>query len=256
MEVEFDHLTVSVDGQIASIRLTRPERLNAFHYPAVRDLDAVTQLLEDEHDVRLVRIEGEGRAFSTGIDLKELAAGNIDVSYHPPWERALRRLETMDALVLCLVHGYAIGGGLQLALASDIRACTPSAEMGLPAIEEGIIPGLGTWRLARYIGLGRAKKMTILGNRVDGEEAHRIGLVDHLVEEETAREEFGDLVERYMRGNSQGCRLSKQAMLACFDMDYEEFLDYYMDLQAEAMTSEDFEEAMDAYGEDREPEWI
>lgn len=256
MKVEFDHLTVETDGQIASITLDRTERLNAMHYPGVRDLDAVTQLLDDEQDVRLVTIEGAGRAFCSGIDLKELAAGEINMKYYSTWERALRRFETMDAIVLCLVHGYAIGGGLQLALASDIRVCTPSAEMGLPAIEEGLIPGLGTWRLARYLGMGRAKQMTILGNRIDGEEAHRIGLVDHLVDEETIREEFDELVEEYMRVNSQGCRLSKQAMIACFDLDYEEFLDRYLELQAEAINSVDYEEALEAYQEDREPEWV
>lgn len=255
MHVEFNHLTVEKDDQIASITLNRPERLNAMHYPAVRDLDACTQLLEDDHDVRLVTIEGTGRAFCTGIDLKELAAGEIDISYHPPWERALRRLETMDAIVLCLIHGYAIGGGLQIGLASDIRVCTPSAEMGLPAIEEGIIPGLGTWRLARYIGMGRAKKMTILGNRIDGEEAHRIGLVDHLVNEDTMQEEFDALIDDYMRGNSEGCRLAKEAMLACFDLDYDAFLDRYLELQTQAMTSDDFEEALAAYQADRQPEW-
>jgi enoyl-CoA hydratase/carnithine racemase len=157
--------------------------------------------------------------------------------------------------VLCLIHGYALGGGLQLALACDIRVCTPSAEIGLPAINESLIPGLATMRLARYIGMGRAKRMTILGNNVDGEEAHRIGLVDHLVDEERPREEFEQWAEQYMDANSAGSRLSKQAMVGAFDLDYETFLDRYLELQAEAHDSRDFEEAMTAYREDREPEW-
>ena len=255
MHVEFEHLTVEKDGRIARLHLDRPDRLNAVHYPAVRDLDAVSQLLADDDEVRLVTIQGNGRAFCSGIDLEELAAGDIDMSYHPPWERALRRFETMDKLVLCLVHGYALGGGLQLALASDIRVCTPSAELGLPAIKEGLIPGLGTWRLARYVGMGRAKKMVILGNRIDGEEARHIGLVDHVVEEDGMREAFEEYVEEYSAVNSEGCRRSKEALLACFDLDYESFLERYLELQTEAMNSEDFEEAMVAYEEDREPEW-
>lgn len=255
MHVEFDHLSVEKEGRSARITIDRTERLNAFHYPAVRDLDAVSQLLADDQDLKLVTVEGAGRAFSTGIDLKELSAHEIDMSYHPPWERALRRFETMDPLVLCLIHGYALGGGLQLALSCDIRVSTHTAEMGLPAINESIIPGLGTWRLARYIGLGRAKKMVILGNNVDGEEAHRIGLVDHLVDEETMHEEFEELVGRYMDANSQGARLSKQAMLATFDLGYEAFLERYLELQTQAMTGEDFEEATSAYAEGRKPEW-
>ncbi len=255
MHVEFEHLTVEKEGNVAHVTLDRTERLNAFHYDGVRDLDAVSQLLADDEDLRLVTIQGAGRAFCTGIDLKDLSADEIDMSYHPPWERALRRFETMEPLVLCLIHGYALGGGLQLALASDIRVSTHSAEMGLPAINESIIPGLGTFRLPRYIGLGRAKKMVILGNNVDGDEAERIGLVDHLVDEETMHEEFEELTERYMRVNSQGARLSKQAMLTCFDQDFEAFLDRYLDLQTEAMTGEDFVEATTAYREDRAPEW-
>lgn len=255
MHVEFEHLTVDRDGPIATITLDRPERLNAMHYPSVRDMDAVSQLLADDQAVRLVAIKGAGRAFCTGIDLKELAAGNIDMSYHPPFERALRRFETMDALVLCDLHGYVIGGGLQLALASDIRVCTPSTELGLPAIEESLIPGLGTWRLSRYIGWGRAKQLTLLGNRIDGEEAHRIGLVDHLVDEEGREAAFDDLLEEYMAVNSHGCRLSKIAINDCFDLDYEEFLEQYLELQDESMNGDDFEEGMAAYREDREPEW-
>ena len=142
------------------------------------------------------------RAFSTGIDLKDLAAGDLDQSYFDIWDRALRVFETMDKLVLCLIHGYALGGGLQLALASDIRVCTPSAKLGLPAIKEGLIPGLGTFRLARYIGLGRAKQLIIRGNMIDGAEAERIGLVDHLVGEDTYESEFAVWVEEYAKTNS------------------------------------------------------
>ncbi|MFB6353163.1 MAG: enoyl-CoA hydratase/isomerase family protein [Halobacteriales archaeon] len=255
MQVELEHLTVEQDDQIARITLNRPERLNAMHHEATRDFDAVTQLIEDDLDVRLVTIQGEGRAFCSGIDLKEMAAGNISMDFFPPWERAMRRLELMDAIVICLMHGYSIGGGLQIGLASDIRVATPSSEMGLTAIEESFLPGLGTWRLARYIGHGRAKKLNILGNLIDGEEARRIGLVDHLVDEDTMDEEFEELVERYMVGNSKGARLTKRATVDAFDLDYEDFLELYLDLQQRAFDHPDHDEAKAAMREDREPEW-
>lgn len=255
MHVDLEHLSIEKEGQIAQLTLDRPERLNAIHQPAVRDLDAASQLLADEREIQLVTIQGTDRAFCTGIDLKELSQDEIDTEYYLIWERALRRFETMDSLVLCLIHGYALGGGLQLALACDIRACTSSAELGLPAIKEGLIPGLGTWRLPRYVGMGRAKKMTLFGNNIDGEEAMRIGLVDHLVDEDRMQEEFNELVGEYMEVNSEGCRLSKEAMRASFDLDYERFLDRYLELQSRAIDSEDFEEAMAAYREDRMPEW-
>lgn len=255
MEVELEHITVEKEGEIARVRLDRPERLNAMHYPAVRDLDAVSQFLADELDVRLVTIQGVGRAFCTGIDLKELSKGEIGMNYHSVFERSLRRFETMDKLVLCLIHGYALGGGLQLALSCDVRVCTPTAQLGLPAINESLIPGLATRRLARYVGMGRAKKLTLLGSNIDGEEALRIGLVDHLVDEDRIEEEFEEWIEQYGDANSQGSRLSKQAMVGAFDLEYQRFLERYLELQAEAHDSQDFEEAMAAYRQDRDPEW-
>ena len=128
-------LTYRKDGPVGWLQLTRPERLNAVAMPGCRELLAIAEEIAADDTVRLIAITGAGRAFSTGIDLKDLAAGDIDLSYFDMWDQALRRFETMDKLVLCLIHGYALGGGLQLALASDIRVCTPSAKLGLPAIK-------------------------------------------------------------------------------------------------------------------------
>jgi enoyl-CoA hydratase/carnithine racemase len=243
------------DGRIARITIDRPQVLNAFHYAAVRELGGIARAVEADSEIRIVAIAGAGRAFSTGMDLKELPNGMSDRAFHAAWEAALRRLETMDKLVVALIHGYAIGGGLQLALACDIRASTRSAGFSLPAVREGLIPGLGTLRLARYIGLGRAKRMALLGTRIYGEEAERIGLVDHLVSEDTAAEEFEAILGQYLRTCSVGGRLCKQALVRAFDMGYDEFLRYYLELQDRAMASGDHREAMIALAEVREPVW-
>ena len=130
---------------------------------------------------RLVLIKGAGRAFCTGIDLKQLTAGKTPHQYYESWDRALRILEQSEKILICAMHGYALGGGLQLALACDIRIATEDCQFGLPAIKEGIVPGLGTLRLPRYIGLGRAKWMALSGENIDGRRAYEIGLIDHLV---------------------------------------------------------------------------
>jgi enoyl-CoA hydratase/carnithine racemase len=187
--------------------------------------------------------------------LKDLSAGKIDECYFDLWDRALRRFETMDKLVLCLIHGYALGGGLQLALAADIRVCTPSAELGVPAIKEGLIPGLGTFRLARYIGLGRAKRLIISGETIEGREAERIGLVDHLVDEGDAMVQFERIADGYAAVNSEGCRHAKAMLAECFDRDFESFFALYKERQERATASADFHEAMAAYREKRQPVW-
>ncbi len=251
----FETLDIHIDGTCARVTLNRPERLNAVAMTGAAEMVAAADILAANADIRTVAFVGAGRAFSTGIDLKELAAGNIDNSYFELWDRALRRIETLDKITLCLIRGYAIGGGLQLALACDIRVGTRSAQLGLPAIKEGLIPGLGTWRLARYVGLGRAKRMILLGEMIDAVEAERIGMIDHLIEEADADQTFEGLIARYTAVNSEGCRLSKQVLLDCFDRPFDDFFTRYLALQEQATASADFEEAMAAYRDGRPAVW-
>jgi enoyl-CoA hydratase/carnithine racemase len=251
---EFDTMFWEKSGSIARITLHRPQVLNAMNTQATRDLQAVADQISTDAEIRVVAITGAGRAFCTGIDLKELSAGKIDLSYHDQWEGALRTLETMEPIVLCLIHGYCLGGGLQLALACDIRVATPSAQIGLPAIRESLIPGLATWRLPRFIGMGRAKQLILSGDNIPGQEAHRIGLVDHLVDENFG-EDFEALIQKYLKTCSKGSRLAKLATNLAYDLDFEPFYEEYIKLQALAQTSADFHEATRAYQEKREPRW-
>ena len=117
MTGNYETLNLTRDGRLLRLELARPERLNAVSMTGVREmLDAARRIADDE-DARMVAITGSGRAFSTGIDLKDLAAGLIGQQYFELWDSAMRVFETMDKLVVCLIHGYAIGGGLQLAVA-------------------------------------------------------------------------------------------------------------------------------------------
>ena len=255
MTGNYQTLNITRDARLVRLELVRPERLNAVAMIGAHEmLDAARRIAADE-DARMVAITGSGRAFSTGMDLKDLAAGLIEQSYFDMWDSALRVFETMDKLVVCLIHGYAIGGGLQLALACDIRVCTPSARLSLPAVKDGLIPGLGTFRLARYVGLGRAKSLIIRGNMIDGTEAERIGLVDHLVDEDAAFEEFEDWLAEYASSSSAAARASKQLLLDCFDLGWEAFFRKYLVLQEKAVAAPDFAEAMDAYRAGRDPQW-
>ena len=103
------------------------------------------------------------RAFSSGIDLKTLSRGEFPMEWFRVYERGLRTYETMDKVVMAAIHGYCIGGGLQVALASDIRIVSENTQFGLTAVKECLVPGLGTYRLARFIGMGRAKRIILSG---------------------------------------------------------------------------------------------
>ena len=197
---------IKKQGRVARLILNRPDLLNAMSYQGALDLNQAAESLRDDSGVSIVLISGAGRAFCTGIDLKELSAGNTPLAYYEQWDRALRIFECMEKFVLCAMHGYSLGGGLQLALASDVRIATADCQMGLPALQESIIPGLATFRLPRYIGLGRAKWVILSGENVDGQRGYEMGLVDHVVSPETFEEQTDAPVEKYLQTRSEGAR--------------------------------------------------
>ena len=243
------------EGKLAWLTFTRDDHLNAMNAAGVDQIRRVARTLREDSDVRVVIIRGGGRAFCTGIDLKELAAGRIEMDYHHCWEEALRLFETMEKLVIVGMHGYCLGGALQLALAADIRVSTVECQIGLPAIKESLIPGLATMRLPRYIGWGRAKKMILGGQNIDGREALRIGLVDHIVPEENFFSHLDEIADDYLTACSVGTRMSKLATNQAFDMDYEALRQHYFELQQRAQFSPDASEAKRAYLGKREPKW-
>ena len=249
----FETLQYQKDGRLGRLTLNRPQLLNAVNYQTCLDLNRVVEEIRDDPEVRFVVIKGAGRAFCTGIDLKELAAEKTPAAYFEQWDRALRILEKMEKIVLCAMHGYALGGGLQLALASDIRVATDDCLIGLPATKESFIPGLGTYRLPRYIGLGRAKWMVLSGENIDGRQSHEFGLVDHVVSADTFDDEVEMLVDKYSRVCSEGTRQSKVLLAMQAEMSHGQFLEEYLHRQAIAIASPDHDEAMAAYREGREP---
>jgi len=241
------------EGRLGCLTLNRPSLLNAMNFSGALDMNRAAEMLRDDNDVRVVVIRGAGRAFCTGIDLKQLQAGEIPHEYYELWDRALRILEQTEKVLICAMHGYALGGGLQLALACDIRIATDDCQLGLPAIKEGIIPGLGTFRLPRYIGLGRAKWMVLSGENVDGRRAHEIGLVDHVVKASEFESEVKLLVERYSSVCSEGTLQSKMLLNMPFDIPHGQFFEEYLRRQRIALASPDHQEAMSAYREGRAP---
>lgn len=223
-------------GTVARIRLDRPEVLNAADEAWVEDLDACAERAAADPESRVVIVEGAGRAFCTGIDLTVLAAGRIRREWFVGWERALRRLETMDKLVVAALHGYCIGGGLQVALACDVRVARDDAILGLPAVKECLIPGLGTWRLPRFIGLGRAKRMILTGETIGAPEALAIGLVDYVAPAERFTAEV-DRVASVLAGVAFASAIESKRITDRAFGSYEPVLAAYLDGQERAMAS-------------------
>lgn len=181
---ELKYVLVERRDAVAVITVNRPDKLNALNAETVGELrSALEQTAADEH-VRAVILTGAGeKSFVAGADIAELSKmtplSGIDVSRQG--QDAFRFLETMRKPVIAAVNGFALGGGLELALACHVRVASDNAKFGLPEVKLGIIPGYGgTVRLPRVVGRGRALELMLSGDMIDAQEAYRIGLVNHV----------------------------------------------------------------------------
>jgi enoyl-CoA hydratase/carnithine racemase len=163
------------------------------------------------------------------------------------WESALRKFELLNKVVIAAINGYCLGGGLQLALACDIRIAAESAQLGLPAVKEGLIPGMGVWRLPRFVGLGRAKQLILSGRLLDARAAQAIGMLDEVVADAELHARVHAAAEHFLGLPWAAVLLSKRLTNQAFDLPFEEFLPDYIAAQAEAWHSEEHAAALQAY---------
>jgi enoyl-CoA hydratase/carnithine racemase len=245
MNTEF--FLLKSDGVIAELIINRPEALNAANEQWIGELHSVLDELETTDGLRILVISGAGRSFCTGIDLNALARGEIRLEWFRRWEEALRRIEKLEAVTIAKLHGYVIGGGLQLALACDLRVATDNSKHGLPAVLEALIPGFGTWRLPKFIGLGRARRMVLTGELIEAPEAARIGLLDWVVPEGELAAMVAQITEQMLKGARTAQFWSKRLVTASFNTGFEDALEMYLDGQAQSLASPEHQRAMKEY---------
>src|SRR5947209_3457515 len=179
--LELETMRCEVDGPLARLRLNRPEVLNAANRAWVQDLVTVTDYLAHHVETRVVIVSGEGRAFCSGLDTKELANGKLTVEWFETWERGVTALAELNAISIAAIHGYCLGGGLQLALACDLRIASTDAIFSIPAVKEGVVAYFATVRLARLIGASAAKELCFLGRCFTAEEGSALRLINEVV---------------------------------------------------------------------------
>lgn len=240
-------------GDVATIVLDRPERLNALSFDLLGRLD---EALDRASDARAVVVTGAGgRAFCAGADIGELRRRTLAEQRRgiELGQKVFAKLSALSAPSVAVINGYAFGGGLELALACTFRLALPNAKMGLPEIKLGLIPGYGgTQRLPRVVGEARALEMIMTGRSVDAEEAARIGLVSRIVE---GVEEGVAFAGRFARHSLPVLEFARQAVTRALDTPLHEGLKIEADLATLAYRTADAEEGMAAFEEKREPEF-
>ncbi len=205
-------LRVERAGAIARLTLDRPDRLNAIGTPTVHALHAALDDIAADDSVRSIVIAGAGRAFSAGADIGELEACGSARDFRAFIDRldeCFGRLSRFPKPSVAAVHGIAFGGGLELALACDLRVATPDARLGVPEIKLGLLPGAGaTQRLPRLLPAAIAKQLILTGEPLPAERAYQLGLVNDVADDVLAR--ASELAAALAAGAPQALAAGKQ----------------------------------------------
>lgn len=184
--MELKNLIVEKRGEILLVTINREEKLNALNAQTLQEIDHVVEQVYQDNSIRAVILTGKGtKAFVAGADISEftqLASMTDGMMLAKRGQTLFRKIENCPKPVVAAVNGFALGGGCELALACHFRIASENAQFGLPEVTLGIIPGYGgTQRLTQLIGKGRAFELILTGERISAAEAHRIGLVNHVV---------------------------------------------------------------------------
>jgi enoyl-CoA hydratase len=236
-------------GPIGEIRLNRPEVLNAMGRDWPADMSSAAAAMNDDPEIRVVLVTGEGRAFCSGLDLTDLVDGEISAHWFHEAEFAYRALETMDKPVIAGIHGHCLGGALQIAIACDVRIAADDSVIGLPAAQEAFIPGMATWRLPRLVGMGHARHLILSGENIGPEEAYRIGLVNHVTARSNLEHELDVWADRYKEVPVATLKWVKRLTNQALDLPFEEFLEQMDEAMGVVLVSEEHQAARRAWRE-------
>ena len=245
-------VTCDVRDGVAWITLNRPGVLNALDTALVASLADHAERAAADGAVTAVVVRGAGRAFCSGMDRTALEAGRIAEPFYRHWIRALNCLEDMPKISFAVLHGYSIGGGLQLALACDLRIATTDAVLGLGATRHGILPDGSVLRLARIVGLGRAKELTLLNDHVTPDEARQMGLVNWVCAPAELEATLNAVLAKARSGAPAANAYAKRLLHESFHRDPRDMIEDVLAAQMACMTSWEVDEANRAWRERRE----
>lgn len=248
-------VAISVDGPCGTIMLDRPDKYNALTSAMLLDLAAALDELEERPEVRGIVITGTDKFFSTGADLNEaLTVRDVPqyLRYNRRWRTLTYKIEHLMKPVIAAISGYCVTGGLEIAMACDIRIAAENAQFAMTSAKIGSVAGAGgTQRLPRLVGLAKAKELLFGAEFIDAGEALRIGLINRVVPAGQAVPAARALIDVFVERGPLSLALAKIAANVGIGMDLESALDLEAALSSEAFATEDKAEGMRAFLEKR-----
>ena len=259
MEKSLEYIIYEKKNNIAIIKLNRPEVLNAINQQLFSELEYIVKVVEEDQEIRAIILTGMGdKAFVAGGDIammKEMTLMEGEKFVYAG-QAFLNRLENSRKIVIAALNGFTLGGGLEIALACDLRIAAEHVQLGLPEVTVGVYPGWGgTQRLARLVGVGIAKQLVFTGDRIPASEAKQLGIVNKVVPKDQLMEESLALAERILKNSPIAVMQAKKAINHGVDLALEKALT----LEAEAwlvnFATEDRVEGLRAFLDREKPNY-
>jgi enoyl-CoA hydratase len=254
-----ENILLEQENGIATISIHRPEKLNALNKATIQELHDTLELVDTNPDVRVVIITGSGeKAFVAGADIAEFAYFSVEqgaLLAAKGQELLFDFIENMKTPVIAAINGFALGGGLELAMACHFRIASDNAKMGLPETSLGVIPGYGgTQRLPQLVGKGRAMEMILTAGMIDAETAKNYGLVNHVVPQSDLIEFCKGIAQKIMRNSPAAIAKAIEAINANF---IDGINGYAIEIKnfGDCFATDDFKEGTTAFLEKRKAEF-
>ncbi len=252
-----DTIIYEKKGHIAYFTINRPEAMNAFNFATIQAFSEATIKFRDDNEAWVAIITGAGdKAFSAGFDLKELIPGQDKLPSPGGGPPLIQRGLYIWKPFIAAINGVAMGGGLELALACDLRIAADTATLSVPEVKWNLIPGWGgTQRLPRMIPMAKAAEMLLTGDRIDANEAYRLGIVNKVVPPAELMAAAEALANKIAKNGPLAVRAAKEAMIRGTSMTLDEGMQLELDLVESLLDTEDAKEGPKAFAEKRKPEF-
>ncbi len=254
-----ENILINNDGAIATVTINRPTKLNALNKKTIRELHDAFASLDNDAQIRAIILTGSGeKAFVAGADIAEFAAFSVQEGAQlaaQGHELLFDFIQNLRTPVIAAVNGFALGGGLELAMACHFRVASDNAKMGLPEVSLGVIPGYGgTQRLPQLIGKGRAMEMIMTAGMIAAEEAKNFGLVNHVVSHAELLAFCAGIAQKIVRNSPTAISQAIKAVNANFEDGVN---GYQTEIKSfgKCFETEDFKEGTTAFLEKRKPEF-
>jgi len=254
--MNFHNIIYEKEEGFAKIRLNRPQKLNALNPDVYNELENRFIECEADPEIKTIIIMGNEKAFAAGADIDAMSKGDVALAYQltDQSQRVQERLADMPKPTIAAISGYALGGGLELALCCDFRIVADNAVLGVPEINLGIIPGGGgTQRLPRLIGVSRAAELILLGEPIKAGQAEKWGLVNKVVSLNELEPECEKLAQKLMKKSPVTLRAAKHSIHTGMNMGLKEALKIEQDIFCMLFGTSDQKEGMGAFLEKRKP---